>query len=142
MSHYRRLPWRGERSRTVKIADMPFKHKYNETDFHACLLVHGWRNNVQNPNAYWYSVDLWFKGAWPERYVDSQEINDHTGQMEFKLQYFTWVRALHQEKSQILDVEHPNTFKRVQHPVDEKFIDAGHQILTQLCNSYKPRKIK
>ena len=69
-------------------------HTYTEADFHACLLVHGWHCGMENPEAYWYSIDLWFKDAWPNRYVTQQPTGDHSGQMEFKLQFFSWVRRL------------------------------------------------
>ena len=67
-------------------------HTYTEADFHACLLVHGWRHDVVNPGFYWATIDLWFKDAWPERYINEQPMVDHSGQMEFKLQFFDWVR--------------------------------------------------
>lgn len=73
--------------------------EYSETDFHACLLAHGWHSGMENPTSYWWTVDLWFRKVWPERYIKSQDLLDNTGQMEFKLQYFSWIRQLKNHKN-------------------------------------------
>ena len=81
---------------------------YTEADFHACLLVHGWTkhhsytdNNISF--TYWQSVDNWFEKVWPERFIpDQREWVDardnprcsYEGQMEFKIQFWTWGRKL------------------------------------------------
>ncbi|KKM69362.1 hypothetical protein LCGC14_1451590 [marine sediment metagenome] len=98
-------------------------HTYTEVDFHACLLVHGWRHDVANPAHYWATVDLWFKDAWPERYINGQPMADHSGQMEFKLQFFEWVRVL----KPVTDVGYQSAHHNPEHAVHH------HAELTQLC---------
>ena len=99
------------------------EYTYTEADFHACLLVHGWRHDVKNPAHYWATVDLWFKDAWPERYIDEQPMMDHSGQMEFKLQFFDWVRNL----KRATDVGYQSAHHNPEHAVHH------HAELTQLC---------
>ncbi len=74
------------------------KRKYTEVEFHACLLAHGWNRGALNPSAYWYTIDMWFKKLWPDRFVEDQNIEDSGGQMEFKLQFFSWIRELNHVK--------------------------------------------
>ena len=115
---------------------MKDKHTYTETHFHACLLVHGWKHDVVNPGNYWATIDLWFKDAWPERYVKDQPMNDHSGQMEFKLQFFSWVRNLKPNPSLLRTIVVSRGSKlpaNMKDAIDQARC-AAELTLTQLCN--------
>ena len=82
-----------------------WRHTYTEVDFFACLLIHGWDYESDFVSHYWPSVDEWFKQQWPDRWDTEEGIcvrrkdgynwPAYQGQMEFKLQFFDWVRNLH-----------------------------------------------
>ncbi len=73
--------------------------KYTECEFIACLLVNGWvkRHDFDNSQmTYWHVVDVWFQATWPDRWCarGPKERSIHTGQMEFKIQFWNWGREI------------------------------------------------
>ncbi len=82
------------------------KYEYTEIDFMACLLIHGWGVKEDFTSHYWARIDEWFKQQWPDRWSTEHPAEqphlygNHTNyeaQMEFKLQFFSWVRTLPQK---------------------------------------------
>ena len=88
---------------------------YTEEEFIACLLVNGWARFHDYDNSqttYWQQVDAWFKKMWPDQFISDDrfpddrfpividrvnQANSHDttkGQMEFKMQFWNWGRAL------------------------------------------------
>ena len=72
---------------------------YTEEEFIACLLVNGWVKFHDYDNSqmtYWNEVDVWFRAAWPDRWLHlgSGERDATRGQMEFKIQFWTWGREI------------------------------------------------
>lgn len=91
----------------TEVSKREWAHMYTEVDFCACLLLHGWDHN-EFSSGYWAEVDKWFQQQWPDRYNSlykasqpyTKGLQDYEGQMEFKMQYFSWVRKLYHEARQ------------------------------------------